>query len=81
MIMSVALDGRNEEGTDDPTLKFFPIAIKDDFTEAQKYKLIGGARSGKNESDGAQYFNHQKLLRFMHSLRYGKQNVKYIIKL
>ena len=27
MVMSVALDGRNEDGTEDPTLKFFPIII------------------------------------------------------
>ena len=52
MVMTILLDGRLEEGSDDPDPKFFALAICDDFTMDQKHELIGGKRSGKNVRQG-----------------------------
>jgi len=67
LIMSVQLDGRNEKGCEDKTPKQFAIAIRDDFSDEQKYELIGGRRSGKNDREGPVYFNDQKLKRVLAS--------------
>jgi len=57
--MTVMLDGRLEEGSDDPDPKHFAIAICDDFTTDQKFELQGGKRSGKNKREGN--FLHMKI--------------------
>ena len=72
LILSVALDGRNENGTDDPTLKFFPIAIRDDFNDSQKYRLIGARTSGMDDREGPVHFDDQKLKRATASGKLGK---------
>ena len=67
LIMSVALDGRNEAGCDDSALKQFAIAIRDDFSPEQKYELMGARNSGMTERDGPKHFNDKKLKRFLKS--------------
>ena len=57
MIMTVMLDGRLEEGSDDPDPKHFAIAICDDFSLDQKFELQGGKRSGKNKREGKSFVN------------------------
>ena len=75
--MSVALDGRNEKDVEDPSMKFFAIAIRDDFNTSQKYQLIGARKSGYDDREGPVHFDDQKLKRFVNSGKYGKcKNVK-----
>ena len=71
MIMTVRLDGRLAEGSIDPDPKYFALAICDDFTEDQKFDLMGGKRSGKNKKEAALYFDMRKLRRVMESNQLG----------
>ena len=72
MVLSVALDGRNQPGCEDSALQQFAIAIKDDFSNQQKYELIGARNSGKNDREGPVFFDDQKLKRLVHSKKIGK---------
>ena len=69
--MSVALDGRNEKDVEDPSMKFFAIAIRDDFKAEQKYRLMGARNSGFDDREGPVHFDDQKLKRTLASGRLG----------
>ena len=73
MVMTVKLDGRLAQGSDDPDPKQFALAICDDYTKDQKWEMLGGKRSGKSVQNASIYFDTRKIRRLVESKMLGVQ--------